>query len=89
MNKINKDKIKVWVNMIVAILIILVVVFMAIGIVYAVNYGMINMYAHIVDLSIEYEHIITIFSLNLVYGCVLYQIIKIIIRKYNKYYENK
>lgn len=89
MNKINRDKIKVWINMIVAILIILSVVFMLVGIVYAVNYGMITMYANIVNLSIGYEHIAMIFNLNLLYGYILYRIIKIIIRKYKKYYDNK
>ena len=90
MNKINnRDKIKVWVNMILAILIILAVVFVGVGIVYAVNYGMINMYANIVNLSIGYEHIIMIFNLNLLYGYVLYRLTKIIIRKYKKYYDNK
>ena len=90
MNKINKDKIKVWVNMILAILIIFTVVFIGVGIVYAVNYGVITMYANIVDLSIGYEHIMMIFNLNLLYGYVLYRITKIIIRKYKKYYyDNK
>lgn len=84
MKKMNRNKI----NAIIAILIIIVVSLMGVGIVYAVNYGMISMYAHIVDIAIEYEHIIMIFNLNLVYGCVLYKIIKIISRKYNKYYDD-
>ena len=85
----NKDKIKVWINMILAILIILSVVFVGVGIIYAVNYGMITMYANIVNLSIGYEHIAMIFNLNLLYGYVLYRLFKIIIRKYKKYYDNK
>ena len=89
MNKINKQKIKVWVNMIVAILIILAVVFVGVGIVYAINYGMVNMYANIVNLSIGYEHIMMIFNLNLLYGYVFYRISKIIFKKYKKYYDNK
>lgn len=89
MNKINIDKIKIWVNMIVAIIIILAVVFIGVGIVYVVNYGVITMYTNAVDLSIEYKHIAMIFNLNLLYGYVLYRINKIIYRKYIKYYDNK
>lgn len=84
MKKMNRNKI----NAIIAILIIVFVSLMGVGIVYLVNYGLVKLYINIVNIAIEYEHVIAIFSLNLVYVIILYQIIKIISRKYRKYYND-